>query len=109
MLHHSCGSIVPIIPDLVELGLDILHPIQPEAMDVRQLKRDFGAHLTFCGGVRTQTLLPEGSPEEVRAEVRALKRDLGRGGGFILEPGITLQADVPLANLVALIEEARAE
>lgn len=107
VFHHSCGNITEIIGDLIDLGLDILHPIQPEAMDLAFLKREFGAHLTFCGGVPTQNLLVTGTPEEVRHEVRRLKREMGRGGGYILEPGITLQADVPLANLVALIEEAR--
>ena len=108
VFHHSCGDILPIIPDLIGMGLDILHPIQPEAMDVLALKREFGRDLAFCGGLGTQRLLPRGSPEEVRCEVRRLKNELGRGGGYILEPGITLQADVPLANLLAMIEEARA-
>jgi len=108
VFHHSCGSIVPIIPDLIDIGLDILHPIQPEAMDVRRLKREFGRHLTLCGGVPTQHLLPDGPPDEIRAEVRRLKRDLGQDGGYILEPGITIQADVPVENVVAMIEAARA-
>ena len=104
---HSCGNIYPIIGDLIDLGLDVLHPIQPEAMDILRLKREFGRDLTFCGGLPTQNLLPFGTPEEVREEVRRLKREMGRGGGYILEPGITLQADVPLEQLVAMIEEAR--
>ena len=107
VFHHSCGNVAAIIPDFIELGLDILHPIQPEAMDVFALKREFGRELTFCGGVGTQELLPYGTPADVRAAVRELKRELGVGGGYILEPGITLQADVPLANMVALIEAAR--
>lgn len=107
VFHHSCGAIEPIIGDLIDIGLDILHPIQPEAMDILRLKRQFGSNLTFCGGVPTQTLLVGGKPEEVRVEVRRLKREMGRGGGYILEPGITLQADVPLENMVAMIEEAR--
>ena len=105
VFHHSCGNIHPIVPDMVELGLDILHPIQPEAMDIVQLKRDFGHHLTLCGGLRTQDLLPRGTPEEVRAEVRRLKREMGKGGGYILAPGITVQADVPLRTLVAMLNE----
>jgi uroporphyrinogen decarboxylase len=108
VFHHSCGNVVPIVGDLVDMGLDVLHPIQPEAMDIVALKREFGADLTLCGGVPTQDLLPRGTPAEVRAEVRRLKDVMGQGGGYILEPGITLQADVPLANLVAMIEEARA-
>jgi uroporphyrinogen decarboxylase len=108
VFHHSCGNILPVIPDLIGIGLDILHPIQPEAMDVLALKREFGRDLTFCGGLGTQRLLPRGGPEEIRREVRRLKTELGRGGGYILEPGITVQADVPLDNMVAMIEEARA-
>ena len=108
VFHHSCGNVVEIIPDLIDIGLDVLHPIQPEAMDVPALKREFGKSLTFSGGVRTQDLLPFGTPDDVRKEVRRLKKTMGKGGGYILEPGITLQADVPLANIVALIDEARA-
>ncbi|HRU05241.1 MAG TPA: uroporphyrinogen decarboxylase family protein [Candidatus Brocadiia bacterium] len=108
VFHHTCGNVTEIVGDLIDIGLDILHPIQPETMDIRALKRKFGKRLAFCGGVRTQDLLPTGSPEDVRDEVRRLKEEMGAGGGYILEPGITLQADVPLANLVALIEEARA-
>jgi uroporphyrinogen decarboxylase len=108
VFHHSCGNIAAIIGDLIDLGLDILHPIQPEAMDVLQLKRQFGAHVTLCGGIRTQDLLPSGTPEQVRDEVRRLKDVLGKGGGYILEPGITLQDDVPLANLLAMVDEAQA-
>jgi uroporphyrinogen decarboxylase len=107
VFHHSCGDILPIIGDLVDIGLDILHPVQPEAMDLAVLKREFGPDLTFCGGVSTQDLLINGTPEHVRAEVRRLKREMGKGGGYILEPGITLQADVPVDNMVALIDEAR--
>ena len=107
VFHHSCGYIVPIIGDLIDIGLDILHPIQPEAMDILSLKKHFGHHLTFCGGVRTQDLLVVGSPDQVRREVQRLKRNMARGGGYILEPGITIQADVPVENIIAMIDEAR--
>lgn len=105
---HSCGCVEEIVPDLIEIGLDILHPIQPETMDIQMLKREYGRDITFCGGVPTQHLLPDGTPDAVRAEVRRLKQTMGIGGGYILEPGITLQADVPLDNVIALIEEAKA-
>lgn len=105
--HHSCGHIFPIVGDLIDIGLDILHPVQPEAMDVYKLKREFGKHLTFCGGLNTQQLLPYGSPDEIRKEIRKLKQIMGEGGGYIVEPGITLQADVPLANIIATIDEMR--
>lgn len=106
VFHHSCGNVSPIIPDMIDMGLDILHPVQPEAMDILELKREYGKELTFCGGLGTQELLPRGSPEQVRDEVKRLKREMGKGGGYILEPGITVQADVPLKNIVAMIEEA---
>ena len=107
VFHHSCGNIVPIIGEMIDLGLDILHPIQPEAMDIVFLKKEFGKHLTFCGGVSTQDLLVSATPDQVRREVQRLKREMAQGGGYILEPGITIQADVPRQNLIALIDEAR--
>ena len=106
VFHHSCGHIRPIIPDLIDIGLDILDPIQPEAMDIHALKAEFGKALTFCGGIPTQSLLPNGTPQEVRDEIKRLKDKMGRGGGYILAPGITLQADVPRQNLLALINAA---
>ena len=105
---HSCGNVRAIIPDLIDLGLDILHPIQPEAMDILELKREFGRDLTFCGGLGTQETLVNATPAQIRDEVRRLKDDMGRRGGYILEPGITIQADVPLANTLALIDAAQA-
>jgi uroporphyrinogen decarboxylase len=107
VFHHTCGHVAPIIPDLIEIGLDILHPIQPETMDILALKKEFGKDLTFCGGISTQGLLRNGTPDEVRAEVRRLKKVMGKGGGYILESGITIQADIPHPNLFALIDEAR--
>lgn len=107
VFQHSDGHIHPIIGDLIELGCDILHPVQPEAMDVFHLKREFGQDLTLWGGMRTQDLLVAGTPEEIRDAVKQLKRELGRGGGYVMGNGITLQADVPLDNMVAMIEEAR--
>ena len=104
---HTCGHVTEIIPDLIELGLDILHPIQPEAMDIFALKREFGRSITFCGGISTQRLLPFGTPQEIRTEVQGTISVMGKGGGYIAEPGITLQADIPTANLVALVETVR--
>ena len=91
---------------MIDIGMDILHPIQPEAMDIEMLKKDFGDSVTFCGGVPTQNLLVTGTPEQVRTEVRRLKQVMGANGGYILEPGITLQADVPLENMLAAIDAA---
>jgi len=106
VFHHTCGYVYPIIADLIDIGLDILHPIQPETMDIFSLKREFGKHLTFNGGINTQKLLPYGTESEIRAEIRRLKEEMGAGGGYILEPGITVLADVPQKNIVAMIDEA---
>lgn len=106
---HSCGNVSEVVPDLIELGLDILHPIQPEAMDIIELKRKFGAALTFCGGLGTQDLLVNASPREIRQAVCQLQQTMGCGGGYILEPGITVQADIPLANILAVIEAVQTQ
>ena len=107
VFHHTCGNVSEIVTDMIDIGLDVLHPIQPEAMDIRALKREFGRVITLCGGVGTQNLLRTASVSDVREEVRQLKRDMGRYGGYILEPAITLQVDVPMENIIAMIEEAR--
>ena len=107
ILHHSDGNIYTVIQDMVDMGLDILHPVQPETMDISKVKSEFGRDLTFFGGMRSQDLLPLGTPEEIREEVRKLKRIMGANGGYIVSNGITLQADVPMENLIALIDEAR--
>ena len=104
---HSCGCVTEIIPDFIEIGLDVLHPIQPEAMDVWALKRDFGPDISFFGGIGTQHLLRDGTPGDVAQAVEEAKTVLGQGGGYILAPGITIQRDCPLENVVALIETAR--
>jgi uroporphyrinogen decarboxylase len=106
VFHHTCGNVCEILGDMIDIGLDFLHPIQPEAMDIYRLKREFGRYVTLWGGIRTQDLLPKGTPEEVRAEVRRAKWEMGEEGGYILEPGIIIQADVPVENMVALIDEA---
>lgn len=105
--HHSCGNVESIVGDFIDVGLDILHPIQPEVMDIFKLKKEYGEQLAFCGGIRTQDLLPDGKPDDIRLAVRKLKEIMGKGGGYILEPGITIQADVPLENMLAMIEEAK--
>jgi len=107
ILHHSDGNIRAIIGDMIDIGCDILHPVQPETMDVFDLKRQFGRDLTFFGAVHTQHLLPFGTPEDVRNEVRTLKREMGADGGYVISNGITIQSDVPLNNLTAMIDEAR--
>ncbi len=104
---HSCGSITEVIPDLVEIGVDALNPVQVSAagMDTRWLKKEFGNTLTFWGaGVDTQRVLPHGSPQEVRDEVRRRIDDLAPGGGFVFSAVHNIQADVPPENIIAMCE-----
>jgi uroporphyrinogen decarboxylase len=104
---HSCGNVEKIIPSLIDMGLDVLNPVQPEAMDVARLKNTHGDRLAFWGGLSTQRTLPFGTPEEVREECRAVKRLLGVGGGHIFSPAQSIQSDVPVDNIMALLEVAR--
>ncbi len=103
---HSCGNVEPLIGRLVEMGLDVLNPLQPEAMDIAHIKRTYGDRLAFWGGISTQRTLPYGTPDEVRAEARATRNLLAAGGGYILSPAQSIQSDVPLANMLALLEVA---
>lgn len=101
---HSCGSAYYAIPDLIDLGIDILNPVQVTArhMDPARLKSEFGAHLSFWGAVDTQRVLPFGTPTDVEAEVRLRISQLARGGGYICASVHNIEADVPGANLWAL-------
>lgn len=104
---HSCGNVSEIIPDLIEIGLDVLHPIQPEAMDIKTLKTKYGNKLAFYGGISTQKTLLSGTTEEVNQEIKETIQYMANGGGYILAPGITLQHDIPLENITAFIRAAR--
>ena len=103
-LQHTCGNVFEIIPDLMEAGLDCLQCLQPEAMDVYEIKRRYGTRLRLWGGFGTQRLLPKGTPEEIRAEVFRLARELGRGGGYVFTTAKPIRPDVPTENAVALLE-----
>ncbi|NLX06319.1 MAG: hypothetical protein GXY33_14370 [Phycisphaerae bacterium] len=106
--YHSCGSIRPIIGDLIEIGVDVLNPVQPHArnMDPRDLKREFAGRITLNGGIDTEELLPRASADQVRDEVGRLIEALGRGGGYILAPSHVFQGDVPIENVLAVYEAA---
>ena len=106
-LLHSCGNVTEIVPDLIDAGLDVLHPVQPEATDMRFIKKEYGDALCLYGGVSTQRTLAHGSPAEVRDETRAVVETMSAGGGFILAPGITLQHDISDENLFAFIDACR--
>lgn len=105
--YHSDGNIAAIVPELVEAGLDILNPLQPECLDVDALHKRFGRRLTFDGCIGTQSTMPWGTPEEVRARVREVIRKYGRRGGLIISPTHVLEPEVPLANIDALFAACR--
>jgi len=107
---HCCGSIMPLIPYLIDTGFDILNPVQTSAkhMDPKDLKTKFGDRLTFWGGgVDTQRVLPFGTPDEVRAQVRERLDIFGKDGGFVFNPIHNVQACVPIENLLAMYETVR--
>jgi len=108
VFYHSDGNVEPIIPELIEVGIDILNPVQPECMEPAVIKQRYGDRLSFWGTVSVQRTMPRGSPEDVRAEVRARIQDVGRGGGLILAPAHVLGPETPWDNIVAFFEAADA-
>jgi uroporphyrinogen decarboxylase len=101
--YHTDGCVYPIIPDLVEIGIDVLNPIQPQSMDPEKLKLEYGRHLSFWGTIDIQQTLPFGTPEDVRNEVLQRLRTVGTGGGLILGPTHNVQLDTPMENFWAMI------
>jgi len=107
IFFHSCGAISKLIPDFIDVGIDVLNPIQLSAagMDIRQLKRDFGNTLTFWGGgIDTQNTLPKGSPEQIKDEVKRNLDVLAPGGGYVFSTVHNIQPDVPVENIIAMWE-----
>ena len=109
ILYHSDGNIYPLLNDLIETGIDVLNPVHVAAQDMgdtARLKREFGSRLSFCGAIDTQQVLPHGTTDDVRREVRRRIKDLAPGGGYILASVHCIQPDVPPENVCALFEEA---
>ena len=107
VLLHSCGRVQELFPELIELGLDVFNPFQPEVMDPYKIKECFGRDLSFLGGMSVQRLLPFGTPQAVRDETRRLMERIGRDGGFIIAPSHDMPGDIPLENMVTFIETVR--
>lgn len=101
---HSCGKVQELFDQLIEIGLDCFNPFQPEVMDPYEMKRLYGDRLSFWGGVSTQKLLPYGTPDEVRVEVRRLMSEVGAGGGYICAPAHSIPGDAKPENIMAMIE-----
>ncbi len=109
LAFHTCGSVWDLLDDLIEIGVDILHPVQVSSakMDTKKLKQHWGNRLSFWGAIDTQRVLPLGTTEDVKKEVKKRIDDLSRGGGYILSAVHNIQPDVPVENIVAMYEFAR--
>ena len=110
IFFHSCGNVYRLLGDFADVGVDLLNPVQVSAGemgDTARLKREFGDRLSFCGAIDTQRVLPHGTPEDVRAEVRRRIRDLAPGGGYVVAAVHCIQPDVPPENIVAMCDEVR--
>jgi uroporphyrinogen decarboxylase len=105
---HSCGNIRAIIPDLIEIGVDVLHPLQPSAMDLAEIRQTFGGQICFAGGVDVQALLPLADSEHVADEIRRLIDLLdGPRGGYIVAPTNSIMPDTPFDNIKAMCRAMR--
>ena len=106
--HHTCGSVFRLLDDIVDMGVDILNPIQPGAMEMapERLREHFGDKLTFWGGIDEQKLLSSGTPEQVAEEVRRVLRIM-QPGGYVVAPSHNIQPDVPAENIISLYKTAR--
>jgi uroporphyrinogen decarboxylase len=107
VFYHSCGFIEPFIPDLIEIGVDILNPVQPECMDFREIHSQYGDKISFWGGIGAQTTFPFGSTDDVRARVRELIEISGEKGGLVIAPAHELSPEVPWENQEAMLDEIR--
>ena len=108
VMIHSCGDVDELFDDLVDAGLNCFNPFQPEVMDVQELLPRYRGRLAFHGGLSTQRTLPHGSVEDVRRESRQLL-ELGREGGYIFAPAHDVEGDVPLENMLAMINAAQGQ
>jgi len=106
-MQHSCGAITPIISDFIEIGADVLNPIQvmADGMDIGKLAREYKGKITFYGGIDTQHLLPEGPEERIREEVRRVVGYFGKEGGYILSGSQGLMNDIPYSHAAAMLKE----
>lgn len=103
--YHSCGNCKEILNDMIEIGLDVLNPIQPMAIDPFEVKKKFGKRLVMFGGICIQDLMPCGSPQQIQAMVRKMKEECGTGGGYICAPAHHIQADTCMDNIMAFYNE----
>jgi uroporphyrinogen decarboxylase len=105
--YHSDGNIEDIIGELIDIGVTILNPVQPECMDIYKLKKDYGKYIVFDGTIGTQSTMPFGTPDEVKRVVRERKEKIGYDGALILSPTHVLEPEVPIENIEAFVESCR--
>jgi uroporphyrinogen decarboxylase len=101
---HSCGKVQEVFPELIEAGLDLFNPFQPEVMDVFEMKRIYGDRLSFHGGISTQQTLPFGTAQQTKDEVRRLLDEVGKDGGYVAAPAHAIPGDAKPENIAAMIE-----
>ena len=106
VMSHCCGSVADIMDDIIEIGMDVLESVQPEAagMNPYELKKRYGKNIAYWGCLGSQSTIPFGTPDEIKAEVAKLSKEMGVGGGFILAPAKSLQPGTPVENCVATFE-----
>jgi len=105
--YHSDGYVEPIIPEFIEIGINVLNPVQPECMNPAKLKQQYGDKLAFWGTIGLQHTLPFGTPEDVEAEVKERIETVGKGGGLYLSPTHVIAPEVPHENLFALVRAVK--
>ena len=108
LLYHCCGGITEVLDDFIEMGVDIINPVQVSAkgMDTKKLKESYEGKIVFWGGIDSQKVLPEGSVDDVRREIRKRISDLAPGGGYVLCSVHNIQPDVPAENIAVMYDEA---
>ncbi|MDR3336451.1 MAG: hypothetical protein LBT16_04535 [Treponema sp.] len=107
IFYHGDGDLQAIIPDLIEIGVDILNPVQPECMEAVALKKQYGDKLSFWGTIGTQTTMPFGTPGDVKSLVKRMIVNVGKGGGLVLSPTHTIEPDVPWENIEAFVSAVK--
>lgn len=109
LAYHTCGSVLPFINDLIEIGMEVLNPIQVTAHDMEPatLKKTYGNQLAFCGGIDQRHVLPTGTAQDVELEVRRRILEMGEGGGYLLAPTHDIQSDTPTENVLAVFDAVR--
>jgi uroporphyrinogen decarboxylase len=108
IFYHSCGFITPFIPDLIEIGVDVLNPVQPECMNFKNIHEMYGEQISFHGTIGTQTTMPFGTPLDVRKAVFKNLEIAGKKGGLFVAPTHLLEPEVPWENIIAYVEACKA-